>query len=198
MLRKRGVDCRRRKHGWRYTRLEWKSSKMSVQIKCRHQSRDGSAHFYFSDNWTCISSQLPCWLRWCRICLQGRRPDNPWVRKSLWRREWQPTPVFLPGESHGQRSLPGYSPWGRKGSVTTRWPHTHTHTHTHTQLENSEWVWQILAGNWLLEPDSLGSILALSPTLPVNSLHLSLSFSICKMKEIKSAYLTGLLWRGNL
>ena len=33
---------------------------------------------------------------------------NPWVRKILWRREWQPTPVFLPAESHGQRSLVGY------------------------------------------------------------------------------------------
>jgi len=33
-----------------------------------------------------------------------------------WRRKWQPTPVFLPGESHGQRSLVGYSPWGRTGS----------------------------------------------------------------------------------
>ena len=35
---------------------------------------------------------------------------NPWVGKILWRREWQPTLVFLPGESHGQRSLSGYSP----------------------------------------------------------------------------------------
>ena len=32
-----------------------------------------------------------------------------------WRRAWQPTPAFLPGEAHGQRSLVGYSPWGRKG-----------------------------------------------------------------------------------
>ena len=39
---------------------------------------------------------------------------HPWVGKILWRREWQPTPVFLPGEPHGQRSLVGYSPWGRK------------------------------------------------------------------------------------
>ena len=38
---------------------------------------------------------------------------------SFWRRKWQPTPVFLPGESHGQRSLVGYSPWGRKESDTT-------------------------------------------------------------------------------
>ena len=41
---------------------------------------------------------------------------SPWVGKVPWRRAWQPTPVFLPGESHGQRSLVGYSPWGRKES----------------------------------------------------------------------------------
>jgi len=34
---------------------------------------------------------------------------NPWVGKILWKRKWQPTPVFLPGKSHGQRSLTGYS-----------------------------------------------------------------------------------------
>ena len=39
----------------------------------------------------------------------GRIPGSV---RFLWRREWQPTPVFLPGESHGQRSLVGYSPWG--------------------------------------------------------------------------------------
>ena len=37
---------------------------------------------------------------------------NSWVGKIPWRRPWQPTPVFLPGESHGQRSLVGYSPRG--------------------------------------------------------------------------------------
>ena len=37
---------------------------------------------------------------------------NPWVGKIPWRRVWQPTPEFLPGDSHGQRSLAGYSPWG--------------------------------------------------------------------------------------
>ena len=36
------------------------------------------------------------------------------VGETPWRRRWQPTPGFLPGESHGQRSLAGYSPWGRK------------------------------------------------------------------------------------
>ena len=38
--------------------------------------------------------------------------SNPWVRKIPWRREWQPTPVFLPEEFPGQRSLTGCSPWG--------------------------------------------------------------------------------------
>ena len=42
-----------------------------------------------------------------------------WVGKIPWRRKWQPTPVFLPGESHGQRSLAGYSPQGHKESDTT-------------------------------------------------------------------------------
>ena len=37
-----------------------------------------------------------------------------WVRKILWRREWLPTPVFLPGEFHGQRSMAGYCLWGHK------------------------------------------------------------------------------------
>ena len=45
--------------------------------------------------------------------------------KTSWRRKWQPTPVFLPGESHGQRSLAGYSPRGCKESDMTEHPHTH-------------------------------------------------------------------------
>ena len=44
---------------------------------------------------------------------------KPWVRKMPWRRKWQPTPVFLPGKPHGQRSLVGYSPQGCKESDTT-------------------------------------------------------------------------------
>ena len=45
--------------------------------------------------------------------------QDPWVRKIPWRRAWQPTPVFLPGEFHGQRSLVGCSPCSRKESDTT-------------------------------------------------------------------------------
>ena len=58
---------------------------------------------------------LPWWLRWLGVCLQCGRPGfDPWVGKIHWRRKWQSTPVLLPGKSHGQRSLVGYSPWVAK------------------------------------------------------------------------------------
>ena len=50
---------------------------------------------------------------------------DPWIGKIPWRRAWQPTPVFLSGESFGQRSLVGYSPWGCKESNTTERLHFH-------------------------------------------------------------------------
>ena len=50
-------------------------------------------------------------------CNSGDPAFNSWVRKIPWRRKWQPTPVFLPGESQGQRSLAGYSPWDRKSQT---------------------------------------------------------------------------------
>ena len=56
---------------------------------------------------------LPWWLNGKESTCQWRRFD-PWVGKILWRKKRQPTPVFLPGKFHGQRSLVGYSPWGRK------------------------------------------------------------------------------------
>ena len=45
---------------------------------------------------------------------------DSWISKIPWRRAWQPTPVFLPEESHGQRSLAGYRLWGRKESDMTQ------------------------------------------------------------------------------
>ena len=50
----------------------------------------------------------------CANAGDRRHGFNPCIRKMPWRRAWQPTPVFLSGESHGQRSLAGYSPQGRK------------------------------------------------------------------------------------
>ena len=74
-----------------------------------------------------LTLKLP-WLRQQRICLQCRRPGlDPWVGKIPWRRAWQPIPVFLPEESHGQRSLVGYSPWGRRESnMTEQLTHIHS------------------------------------------------------------------------
>ena len=62
-------------------------------------------------------------LPWCFsgkefTCQCRRSRFNPWVRKIPWRRKWKPTPIFLPGKSHGQRNLVGYSPWGHKNSRT--------------------------------------------------------------------------------
>ena len=63
---------------------------------------------------------LPWWIRQQGNYLQCQRPRfDPWVGKIPWRREWQLSPVFRPGECHGQRNLAGYSPWGCKESDMT-------------------------------------------------------------------------------
>ena len=49
---------------------------------------------------------------------------NPWVGKIFWRRKWQPPPGLSPGDPHGQRSLVGYSPWGRKEADMTERLHS--------------------------------------------------------------------------
>ena len=60
-------------------------------------------------------SGLPWWLNGKEsTCQSRRRRFDPWVGKICWRRKWQPTPVFLPGTFHEQRSLSGYGPQGRK------------------------------------------------------------------------------------
>ena len=71
---------------------------------------------------------LPRWLSGKEsACQCWRRQFNPWVRKIPWRKKCQPTPVFLPGKSHGQRTMAGYSPWVRKkvghnwAAKTTSW-----------------------------------------------------------------------------
>ena len=83
-----------------------------------------------------INRGLPGWrsgresVYWYR-----RHRVDSWVGKISRRRKWQPTPVFLPGESHGQKSLAGYSPWGRKESDTTERPNT-THRMDLSSIKN--------------------------------------------------------------
>jgi len=67
--------------------------------------------------------------------------------KSPWRRKWQPTPVFLPGESHGQRSLEGYSPWG--GKKVRHDLATKQQRHQKAQiLKNSSFIMSIIENIW--------------------------------------------------
>ena len=78
-----------------------------------------------------------------------RNMFDPWIRKIPLGRKWQPTPVFLPGKSHGQRSLVGYSPWDHKELDTTKrtrahtYTHTHTHTHTHLHLNPIFYIYRM-------------------------------------------------------
>ena len=82
--------------------------------------------FFILLDWVYCLCGLPWWLRGSSVCLRYGRPGfDPWVRKIPWRSKWQPTPVFLPGESHGQRSLVGYSPRGCKESDMTERLHFH-------------------------------------------------------------------------
>ena len=63
-----------------------------------------------------------------------RHSFDPRVRKIPWSRKWEPTPVFLPGKFHGQRSLAGYTVHGAAKSWTQLHTHTHAHTHTHMNI----------------------------------------------------------------
>ena len=78
------------------------------------QSTPADSSFIFS-LW--LPHPKACWHRGFTkkpTCQCRRCGFNPWVRKTPWRRKWQPTQVFLPGNSQGQRSLVGNSPWGHK------------------------------------------------------------------------------------
>ena len=80
----------------------------------------------------------------------GRPAIIRWVRKIPRRREWQPNPVFLPGESHGQRSLLGYYPWDHK-----EWDMTEGLTLSLTKMDRSP-VDKTTAWNWV--PSLIGEL----------------------------------------
>ena len=72
-----------------------------------HSTRARSEHLL---NTNYVSGRFPRWLGGEESACQCRRHGiNPWIKKISWRRKWQPTPVFFPGKSRGQRSLAGYS-----------------------------------------------------------------------------------------
>ena len=77
---------------------------------------------------------------YCRRCR-----FSSWIGKTPWRRKWHPTPVFLPGKFHGQRSLAGYSPWGCKSQTRlSDW----TTTYIYFAVPHSLWNLSYLTKDW--------------------------------------------------
>ena len=82
-----------------------------------------------AEDMSLISGPGSCKEPACQCRRYKRCRFDPWVWKILWRRAWELTPVFMPGESHEQVSLAGYSPWGHTELDTTE-ETAHTCTHT--------------------------------------------------------------------
>ena len=85
-----------------------------------------------------VGKESPCQCRRLKRCVL-----DPWVGKSPWRGKWQPTPVSLPGESHGQRGLESYSPCGCKESDTLR-DRARTHPHIANYVNFYSFVYSTL------------------------------------------------------
>ena len=108
--------------GWQKGQQErWREKERKIEQKGGRRTRKKEGKKCGREEGNLLSQHLklrrglPRWLSGkestcrCRSCR-----FDPWVRKIPWRRKQQPTPVFLPGEFHGQRSLVSYSPWGHK------------------------------------------------------------------------------------
>ena len=104
-----------------FERIERRDKKAFLSDQCKEieeNNRKGKTRDLFKKIRATMGTFIFPYSSVGRVCLQCRRPGlDPWVGKIPWRRKWQPTPVFLPGESHGQRSLAGYSPWGHKSKT---------------------------------------------------------------------------------
>ena len=95
-----------------------------------------------------LRGRLPWWLRWQRICLQWGGPGfDPWVGKILRGRKWQPTPVFLPGKPHIQRSLVATD--HRVAQSQTRLKQLSTHTWILRDRQGNYLI-SIVPGTWLI------------------------------------------------
>ena len=78
----------------------------------KRKERDFILFLYWGFPGGSSGQESVCQCKRCRRC--KRCGFDPWVGKTPWRSKWQPTPVFLPGKSNGQRNLEGYSLWDHK------------------------------------------------------------------------------------
>ena len=98
-----------------------------LQFSCLENPMDGEAWWAavhgVAKSWTRLRD-VTCTFRWHSgkesACHVGGKGLIPGSGRFPWRRKWQPTPVFLPGEPHGQRSLGGSNPWGQKSLQLSR------------------------------------------------------------------------------
>ena len=96
----------------------------------------------------------------CQRRRHKRHGFDPWVGKIPWRRGWQPPPVFLPGESHGQRKLVGYSLWGRRESdrAEATWQACmHISTHIYLKIATSADSKYVSTSSWFFGQHKMGS-----------------------------------------
>ena len=98
--------------------------------------------------------------------MQERCVFDPWVQERTCSKKWQPTPAFLPGKFHGQRSLEGYCQSTVSQRIWHNWAHTHTHTQTQS-LSTPEVVSSNITSN-LLPSKGLISILTFVEILLLN------------------------------
>ena len=134
------MESLRIRHGWAtslslFTFMHWRKWQPTPVCSCLENPRDGGAWWAAISGVAQSQTQLKQLSSSSSSQLHQKTPGgsdskkttwqcrrcgfNPWVGMIPWRRKWQPTPVFLPGKSHGQRNLVGYSPWDHEGSEKT-------------------------------------------------------------------------------
>ena len=121
-----------------------------------------------------VTQGLPRWLSGREPACQCRRHERPrfdsWVGKMPWRRAWQSTPVFLPGESHGQRRLPGYTV--HQVAKSRRLKRLSRNTQVIPSVEGADFFFfgctESYGGSWTALPHGCG-ILVLRPGIEVAS-----------------------------
>ena len=113
--------------------FSWNLLAIQMLRPTESEPKEGRPESYILPSLPCDSTRPPRWLNDRESACQCRRHwFDPWVRKIPWRRKWESTPVFLPGESRGQRSLMGCNLWGHKESDIPERACTHTYTYTNT------------------------------------------------------------------